>query len=93
MFVRVKQVFVKIYLKSTKSYLVEVFDKVFYHLYIYKILNFELISKRLNKIKKITCPLKLSSSFLDKFSEALRLNFIFTMVILLLVLGPQSLAI
>ena len=51
-FVGIKQVVIKIYLKNTTIHSAKVFDTVFYYLQIYKVKEFKLISTRLNKLTK-----------------------------------------
>ena len=53
-FITIKQIVVKAYLKYVASHRIEVFYSVFYHLYIYKITKFELVAKKLDKMKEIT---------------------------------------
>ena len=51
--VRVKQVVVKVQLKYTTSHRTEILYPIFYHPYIYKIMQFELVARSLNKMKEI----------------------------------------
>ena len=86
-FVRIKQIVKKICLKYATGHRIEVLYPIFYHPYICKITVLSLLWKTWTKWKNLlVMSLKASSSFLDKFLQALRLNLIFTRVVLLLVL-------
>ena len=86
-FIRVKQIVVKVYLKYPTSWRIEFLYPIFYHSYIYKITEFDLVAKSYKKWQKsLAVSLKASSSFLDQFLEAWRSNLISTRIILLPIL-------
>ena len=75
-FVRIKQVVVKVYLKYSTCHRIEVLHPIIYHPYIYRIIIFELGTQSLDKMKKLVpVSLKASSSFLDQVFTSIKIKF------------------